>query len=133
MKTLKFALLIFITLSCANCAMILDGKNQKIILHCEPNEGVNVTADGENIDFINGQIHLNKKRETHFVTFIKDGYSTSTISFDRQIDPLWIFADSLWVFGAPIAWFIDWQTGAWYEINPKDIHVVLRKSKGENE
>jgi len=115
------------------CATILEGPAQKIKIHCEPSADVNIVVDGSEVSFQNGIINLDKKRDTHFVTFEKPGYNTMTMSFSRDINPLWVTADFIWLYFAPVAWFVDWQNGSIFEIGPKDIHVVLRKKERGNQ
>ncbi len=115
------------------CAFILEGSTQSVNVHCIPNADVSVLVDGDRIPFANGTLSLTKARETHFVTFTKDGYQPSTIAFDREINPFWPVADLIWGPAFPLAWLIDWQTGALYRIVPRDIHVIMRKTKGENQ
>lgn len=115
---------------CVGCATLLEGPKQKIIIHCEPNDNISVITDGAEVQFENGVIELDKKRDTHFVTLKKAGYHSTTLTFNREINSFWPIADVIWIFAAPIAWFVDWQTGALYQIDPKDVHVVLRKKGG---
>ena len=42
---------------------------------------------------------------------------------------MWPIANFIWLYGEPVALFIDWQTGAWYDIKPKTINVILRKKE----
>lgn len=126
MKKLLFIHLLLLS----SCASILEGPKQKIVVHCEPSEDLQVVANGAEVNFSNGIILLDKKRETNFVTFSKVGYYSTTIAFDTQINPVWPIADIIWLPAAPIAWFVDWYTGAIKKVVPKDIHVVLRKREG---
>jgi len=126
MITITFSLVIL--LACG-CASLLDGPEQSIRIHCEPSQNVEVLANGKSVVLINGDIKLDKKRDTHFVTLSKAGYHQSTISFNREINPLWPVVDLIWGPAFPLAWLIDWQTGAVFRIDPRDIHVVLRRNE----
>ena len=53
------------------CAAMLEGSRQTIKIHCEPGYGIAAIVNGEEIQFKNGVIILDKKRETHFVTLKK--------------------------------------------------------------
>jgi hypothetical protein len=112
----------------SGCASMLDGPEQTILLHCTPSDGVTVLVDGVKDSFVDGTITLAKSRETHFVTFSRAGYNSSTISFNREIEPFWPIADLIWGPAFPVAWFVDWQTNSLYRIDPKDVRVVLRKA-----
>jgi hypothetical protein len=124
-----FLLILPIILVLVGCASILEGPRQSIRVHCQPNNDVEVLVDGKALEFVDGRIMLDKKRDTHFVTFRKAGYQPSTISFNREINPFWPVADLIWGPAFPVAWFVDWQTGALFRIDPRDIHVVLRQKQ----
>jgi len=109
------------------CASIVEGSKQTVLVHCSPSDGVEVSVNGENESLDNGTLILDKKRESHFVTFSKEGYGSNTISFNREVEPLWPVANLIWGPACPIGWFTDWMTNSVYRIDPKDIHVVLRK------
>lgn len=111
------------------CASIMEGPQQAIRIHCEPSQDVAVLVDGNAADLVHGEIKLDKKRDTHFVTFSKEGYHQSTISFNREINPFWPVADLIWGPAFPLAWLVDWQSGAVFRIDPRDLHVVLRKEE----
>lgn len=124
-----YASLLGVILFTNGCALLMEGSQQRIQIHCEPSQGVTVLSDGKPVELKNGEIILNKKRDTHFVTFSKEGYHQSTISFNREVNPFWPVADLIWGPGFPVAWLIDWQSGAVYRIDPRDLHVVLRRNK----
>jgi len=77
----------------------------------------------------NGIFYLDKSRDAHFVTFKKEGYYENTISFDREINPIWPVANLIWGPFCPLGWLVDWQTDSVYEIAPRDIRVVIKKMK----
>lgn len=106
---------------------MLEGPTEEIRLHCTPAEAVAITVNGERTPFDGSSLELDKRRDTHFVTVEKVGYRPSTLSFDRELDPVWAIADLIWGPAAPLAWFVDWQTGALYRLDPRDVHVVLRR------
>lgn len=128
-KLLLYVSFLGIVLLTNGCALLMEGPQQKIKIHCEPNQGVTVLSNGKPVELKNGEITLDKKRDTHFVTFSKAGYHQSTISFNREVNPFWPVADLIWGPGFPVAWLIDWQFGAVYRIDPRDLHVVLRKEE----
>ena len=114
-----------------SCATMLEGSKQKIRIHCEPSSDVIVVVDGEELSFNNGLIHLDKKREIHFVTLKKEGYYPSTLAFNRELNPSWFAADLIWLPAAPISWLTDWITASIYQLTPKDVNLVLREKGGE--
>ena len=124
------ALLIAATmLMTAGCATMLGSREETIYLHCSPSDELVVLVNGNEADLLNGQLELTKQRDTHFVTISRGEYYPSTISFNREVDPVWMIADLLWGPAFPIAWIIDWQSNAIFRIDPRDIHVVLRKKE----
>ena len=126
-----YAAFLFALLSSLGCATMLEGPKQVIRLHCNPSKDISVLVDGEPREFTIGEITLDKKRDAHFVTLRKEGYQPTTISFNREINPFWPFADLIWGPAFPIAWFVDWRTSALFRIDPRDVHVVLRKKEHE--
>ena len=115
------------------CATMLEGSRQKTKLHCEPSDKVVAVVDGEEMTFSDGLILLDKKRDTHFVTLKREGYHSTTLAFDREVNPSWFFANLIWLPAAPIAWLVDWTTASIYQLNPKDVKVVLREKEEVNE
>jgi hypothetical protein len=125
----SFFLILPMALALVGCATMLEGSRQSIRVHCPQADEVEVLVDGEALDFIDGRILLDKKRDTHFVTFRKAGYQPSTISFNREINPVWLVADLIWGPAFPVAWLVDWQTSALFRVDPRDIHVILRQKQ----
>jgi len=123
----QFFLWFMVMISLSGCATILEGPHQKINLNCTPSEGIVFVSDGIEKPFMNGSLLLNKTAEDHFVTFRKEGYNESTVSFNREIYPWWPFADLIWGPAYPLALLVDWQTGSFYRFNPRSLNVVLRK------
>ena len=119
-----------ITLLNFGCATMLEGSKQEIKIHCEPSNNVIIVADGEESILTDGLVILDKKRDTHFVTLKKEGYHPSTLAFNREVNPFWPVADLIWLPAAPIAWLIDWMTASIYQLDPKDVNVVLREKGG---
>jgi len=129
------ATLLFIAccMAATGCGTMLEGSMQEIRVHCDPSENIQAVADGKEIVFLNGLVQLDKQRELHFVTFKTDGYYPSTVAFNRDINPFWPIANLIWLPAAPIGWLVDWATGSVYKIEPRDIHVVLRKQERSNQ
>jgi len=109
------------------CAAIVEGPSQKVFVHCSPPDGIEVSVNGANLYMENGVLELGKDRDAHFVTFSKKGYAPNTISFNREVEPLWPDANLIWGPACPLGWLLDWGTNSVYRIDPQDIHVVLRK------
>ncbi|MFQ5514495.1 MAG: hypothetical protein ACE5FG_08635 [Myxococcota bacterium] len=115
----------------AGCGKMLEGPTQTVRLHCSPSDEIEIVIDGQRHAFQEGRVELSKKRESHFITLEREGYQPTTIAFDREINPLWPVLDLLWGPGVPVAWFVDWWTGSLFRIDPRELHVVLRR-KEEN-
>jgi hypothetical protein len=126
-KAGRGGIIIGIAILVSGCASIIEGSTQKIRVHCQPSDELKITVDGQNKNLEKGELSLEKTRETHFVTFSREGFSPSTVAFDRQINPFWPVADLIWGPAFPLAWLLDWHTGSIYRIDPRDLHVVLRK------
>ena len=130
---IKLPLLFFIiTANILNlgCATMLEGSKQETRIHCEPSYNVTAVVDGEAILLEDGIIILDKKRELHFVTLKKEGYHSSTLAFNREVNPNWLTANLIWLAAAPIAWLVDWGTASIYRLEPTDVNVALREKGG---
>jgi hypothetical protein len=126
-NTLLITLVLFYFLG--GCATTLDGPTQKVIIHCTPDEGVMVTADGKLVPYKDGWLELDKKRDVHFVTLAKEGYYESTLALNHQVDVFWPIADLVFGPAYPVALFVDWQLGSLYKIYPGNVNVVMRKKE----
>ena len=121
----------FLALVLNSCATMIEGSKQEIRVHCEPADNVYAVVDGSEEPFNNGIVYLDKSRNLHFVTFSRKYYHSSTVAFNRKVNPFWMVADLIWLPAFPIAWLVDWATGSLYKIEPQDIHVVLRSNEKE--
>lgn len=117
--------LVALVASATACASMLRGPEQTVRIHCNPAQDVGALVDGEELPFEDGTIQLSKTRDAHFVTFTKGGYRSSTLAFNRQVDPVWLLANLIWGPAFPIGWFVDWSTSSIYRIDPQDMHVLL--------
>lgn len=131
MKTRAGILILFLIsiFSFCGCATIVEGPRQKIIAHCTPTQGVSVAIDGKATPYESGLLVLERKRDTHFVTFTKDGFYDNTLSFNREFNTFWAVADIIWGPAYPLAIFVDWYVGSIFRVRPDNINVVLRKKE----
>ena len=125
-----FFLVVCITmLFLGGCATIIDGRYQKLTVHCSSPEGVVTVVDGIEVPFKEGIVVLDRTRENSFVTFRKDGFNDSTHSFNHEVTPWWPAVDLIYGPAYPIALLVDWQTGALFRFTPGSINVILRKKE----
>lgn len=127
----QFVFILILIFLCSGCALLISGPKEKVIIHSTPKD-VSFVVDGNERRVKNGYIELEKKIEVQFITVEKEGYYSSTYAFNREINPIWPWADIIWLYGAPIAWLVDWYTGAWYQIKPSNLCVALQQKGGEN-
>ena len=104
----------------------MEGNQQVIHVHCIPTDGIEALLNGQKIVHRQGAFHLSKKRDTHYLTLSREGFHSSTVAFNREINPFWPVANLVWGPLFPVGWLVDWMTGSVYQIEPRDLHVVLK-------
>lgn len=123
-------LTIFAVLFLFSCGTIVTGTQQKVIVHTISDASKQeVFLNGKLIEDFNGEIIIDKKNSTNFLTIKSDGYYEVNQYFNRDVNHVAIAGDSLWLIAAPIALAIDFYTGGVYQITPDNIRIVLRKKE----
>ena len=123
MRRIVFALLPLVLSS--GCAYMINGTHQTVGVSSSPS-GVQFTVDG--MTHTTPAMVKMKRDRDHIVVFEKAGYQNASGTIASEFDPL-IFANILWVYGAPIGFGIDIKTGASYELKPNTVHVTLQEEK----
>ena len=126
------SVILLIATLCGGCASIVSKTNYPVAVSSSP-EGVNITVIDQNgREVYKGQtpttLTLNSKKgffsgASYRVVFEKDGYSTSEITLEKQLDG-WYFGNIL--FGGLIGMLIvDPATGAMWKL-PEHCSAVLK-------
>ncbi len=104
----------------SNCALIIHGSRQKMVITCEPKVAA-VFINGVSKGNTPLDIRL-QRRKHHLIRIELDGYKPYEVQLKRKLDP-WIFGNI--VFGGLIGIAIDLGTGSVYKLSPKEIYPEL--------
>jgi hypothetical protein len=85
-----------------------------------------VTLDGREISLKDGDLVLDKRQPSHFLTIERPGYHPQTFFFRRDVDPEWFGKNLVWIV-FPIAYLVDYATAAHYRFEPEELHVTMRR------
>jgi len=122
-KVVSLLLFSFIAFYLSNCAAIFKGNTSKVDLNSEPH-GTKVYVNGNYAGETPIRLKLESKR-TYAIEFRMEGYKTKTFNITNHIGAGWIVLD---VIGGLIPVIIDAATGAWYELDQKNIKAILEKA-----
>ena len=111
-----FALNCFLT----NCATIIHGSRQNIIILSVP-KVANLEIDGTSAGQTPYVARLTR-RNTHSVKIQLDGYTPYEITLQRKLNG-WFFGNI--IFGGIIGIAVDVSTGAMFGLSPKDVYAEL--------
>ena len=65
-------------------------------------------------------------KHTYSIEFRKEGYKTKTVNITNKVGVGWVILD---VLGGLIPVIIDAATGAWYELDQKNVNAILDKQQ----
>lgn len=88
-------------------------------------QGVKVYLDGSLLGTTPVQLKLISKQSYTF-EFRQDGYITKTVSLQSKVGGQWVVLD---ILGAVVPVIIDASTGAWYELEPDNVHLTMEKTQ----
>ena len=69
---------------------------------------------------------INEVNKTYTIEFRKEGYKSKLVNITNHIGAGWIILD---VLGGLIPVIIDAATGAWYELDQKNVNTILEKQQ----
>ena len=119
---MKYFFAIIILLAVSGCGTIFMGEKQDIRIHSSVNlDNAEIKINGDTYPHNRGVFQVDKKAEGLFHYYEKTQYA------DRVINPFALTGDILWLIGAPVALAIDFYTGGFYEYEPSEISVTMRK------
>lgn len=138
-KGMSVLLVAVVFVATSGCGAMFKGTSQAISINSDPNQAhVTITPvkkkgsvkGGPYTVITPGSITLDKK-SGYSVQVEKEGYETQVISVIRKPDSASVTMDILWVILlAPYLFFIplviDGPTGAWYNLEPNSINVILK-------
>lgn len=117
---LNFFLIIYLT----GCATLFKGNSNNVDFNSEPQEA-DVYVNGNLIGKTPVKLKLESK-QTYIIEFKKEGYKTKTYNINNHVGVGWIILD---VITGLIPVIIDGVTGAWYELDQKNVNAILEKQQ----
>lgn len=121
MKKIYTLLSFSLILLFSNCATIIHGSRQTMVITCEPRVA-DVFLDGSQIGQTPLTTHLTRAHN-HKIRVSLDGYMPYEVDLKRRLDG-WIFGNVL--IGGLIGIGIDAATGSMFHLTPKDIYPELK-------
>ena len=123
-RTISIILIASLTLLASGCATIFKGNSSKIDLNSKP-EGAGIYVNGNYMGDTPVRLKLESKR-TYSIEFRKEGYETKTVNITNHVGAGWIILD---ILGGLLPVIIDAATGAWYELDQKNVNAILEKQQ----
>jgi len=121
-KLISSALIVVFVLSLSGCAAIFKGNSSKVDTNSTP-KGAQVYVDGNLMGETPIRLKLESKR-TYAIEFRMEGYKSKTFNITNHVGAGWIILD---VLAGLVGVIVDAATGAWYELDQKNINVILEK------
>ncbi len=122
-KFVSSVVVVVFVLSLSSCAAIFKGTSSKVDTNSTP-PGAKVYVDGNYMGDTPYRLKLESKR-TYAIEFRMDGYKSKTFNVTNHVGAGWIVLD---VLCGLVGVIVDAATGAWYEIDQKNINAVLEKT-----
>jgi hypothetical protein len=121
-KLVSSTVIVIFVLSLSGCAAIFKGNSSKLDTNSTP-KGAKVYVDGNYMGDAPIRLKLESKR-TYAIEFRMDGYKSKTYNVTNHVGAGWIVLD---VLCGLVGVIIDAATGSWYELDQKNINVILEK------
>jgi len=122
-RFISVGLIAFLVLSLSGCAAILKGSSSKLDTNSEP-KGAKVYVDGNYMGDTPIRLKLESKR-TYNIEFRKEGFKSKSYNITNHVGAGWIVLDVL--LTGLVGVIVDAATGAWYELDSKNLNAVLEK------
>lgn len=123
-KFTSIILIFFLFLLTSSCATLFKGNSSKLDLNSNP-QGAQVYVNGGYMGDTPVRLKLVSKN-TYSIEFRKEGYKTKTVNITNKVGVGWVILD---VLGGLIPVIIDAATGAWYELDQKNVNAILDKQQ----
>jgi hypothetical protein len=63
---------------------------------------------------------------TYSIEFRKEGFATKTVNIQNHVGAGWIILD---ILGGLLPIIVDAATGAWYDLDQKNVNAILEKQQ----
>ena len=121
-KAISSVLIASLVIFLAGCAAIFKGNSSKLDTNSDP-KGAKVYVDGNYMGETPIRLKLESKR-TYNIEFRKDGFKSKSYNITNHVGGGWIVLD---VLCGLVGVIVDAATGAWYDLDQKNINAVLEK------
>ena len=122
--TKRFLALVIICAFLGNCASIFKGTSNKVDFNSDP-QGAKIYVNGNYMGDTPIKLKLESKGNYN-IEFKLEGFKTKTFNITNHVGAGWIILDI--IFGlVPV--IVDAATGAWYELDQKNINAELIKQQ----
>ena len=125
---LSLCILALGVLPITNCAAMLKGTSEDVSFSSEPS-GIEVFVNCVSMGSTPLRLKLASK-DVYTIEFKRDGFETKSYRINNNIGAVWIVLDIIAGF-VPI--LIDAATGAWYELDQKNINAIMENNNGPRE
>lgn len=124
LKSKRVIIFLLITLMLSSCATLFKGSNENVDFSSEP-VGADVYINGTLAGRTPVKIELQSKN-TYTIEFKKEGYETKSYILNNSVGAGWVVLN---VLAGVVPIIVDAATGSWYNLNQKNVNMVLEKQK----
>ena len=122
MKKFYKIIVFVIVFQLVGCATIFKGTNSHLGMHSNP-AGAEVYINGKYMGKTPLSLKLSSKT-SYVIEFRKEGYKSIARNVTNKVGAGWVILD---VLGGLVPVIIDAVTGAWYQLDQKNVDVHLEK------
>jgi len=120
----KILALMLACLYFSSCATLFKGSSSKVDFNSDP-KGAKVYVNGNYRGETPIRLKLESKR-TYEIEFRKEEYKSKIFNITNHVGAGWIVLD---ILAGLVPVIIDAATGAWYELDQKNINAILEKQQ----
>lgn len=123
-KVISITLAVAFFLLTSSCATLFKGTSNRVDFSSDP-QGAKIYVNGNYMGDTPIRLKLESKR-TYNIEFRKEGYQTKTVNITNHVGGGWIVLD---ILAGLLPVVIDAATGAWYELDQKNVNAILEKQQ----
>jgi hypothetical protein len=123
-KAISITLVTALFFLTSSCATLFKGTSSSVDFNSDP-QGAKIYVNGNYMGDTPIMLKLESKR-TYNIELRKEGYKTKTVNITNHVGAGWIVLD---ILGGLIPVIIDAATGAWYELDQKNVNAILEKQQ----
>jgi hypothetical protein len=120
----KVSFILLVCIFTAQCASIIKGTSNKVDFNSKP-QGAQVYVNGNYMGDTPIRLKLVSK-DNYAIEFVLEGYKSKIFNITNHVNAGWIVLD---VICGIIPVIVDASTGAWYELDQKNVNAVLIKQQ----